>query len=479
MQTSLLLELEKKYGLNHLNYNGFAFWTYGRFQVIRYLDHISDQRRDNNIPKETWSELLRDAGEMAYNCLFRSRLPKKGVELCIFNHERRVEENGYYECVYTERIAEHYPSCVVLERPYGYRHMRPVKTKNLVYYDGIEVFSYLRAAIAEKLNTGQFQKAQRFFRAALKKPIEELEDILGMKIDEEEFARIFTHIYLIYRYRKNGLKRMIKRISPRAILEVVSYNVDCMIVNETAKEMCIPTIELQHGTMGEGHIAYNYNLGEKIPQFPDKIFLFSEYWRNCTHLPLETKDAPAVGFPYFENKVKNYLVLKQKRNSGNLTILFVSQWIIGKELSDLAVALYNKIQGEKIRIIYKLHPGEYADWRENYPSLAATGIEVVDSLKHNIYEYFAISDIQVGVFSTAIYEGLGFGLRTYIYQTYYAENIQKLCDLGYAKPVRDAEELFEQITKGDEKGEEAAEQFWEKNALENIYRELDAVLQKG
>ena len=40
---------------------------------------------------------------------------------------------------------------------------------------------------------------------------------------------------------------------------------------------------------------------------------------------------------------------------------------IGRELSKLAVELSGKIQGTDYKIIYKLHPGEYQDWKNRYP----------------------------------------------------------------------------------------------------------------
>lgn len=54
------------------------------------------------------------------------------------------------------------------------------------------------------------------------------------------------------------LRRIIKSISPKVIVEVVGYETNKMIINEIAHEMGISTIELQHGVIGRGHIAYNY-----------------------------------------------------------------------------------------------------------------------------------------------------------------------------------------------------------------------------
>ncbi len=473
MKTDDFLAMEANYQLNNKTYDGFAYWTYGRFQVIRYLDSLEKNTLLTPRLSEPLGQLILDGFAMLGNILFQGRI-KKQTDLLIFNHERRVKEADYYECVYTERIAEHFANhCTVVERPLGYRHCKPVKTPNLVYYDWIETVSFMRALVAEKCKTTVYKKSQQYFKEELSDVITYLENACNIAIDKDKFAEIFTHVYLIYKYRKPGICKMVDKVNPKVILEVVSYNIDCMIATEYAKTKRIPTIELQHGVMGNGHIAYNYSQGEEILQFPDKVLLFSDYWKSCTQFPLKAENLIAVGYPFFEKKLQQYAV---KRNESDhiKTILFVSQWIIGKELSTLAVELSELFGNDEVRIIYKLHPGEYEIWRENYPELTQNNrIEVIDNLEHNIYEYFAESDVQVGVFSTAIYEGLGFGLKTYIFQTHFAENMKELCEGGYAEYVQDAKQLKDKIVHSVDNTDFGADRFWEKNALTNIIGLID------
>lgn len=92
-------------------------------------------------------------------------------------------------------------------------------------------------------------------------------------------------------------------------MEVVSYSRRCMVVNEIAEEMDIPTVELQHGTMGEEHGAYNFPEGYKIKQFPKYVFLFSEYWINKASIPISQENRKIVGFPYLEKWLQNIGIL--------------------------------------------------------------------------------------------------------------------------------------------------------------------------
>ena len=66
------------------------------------------------------------------------------------------------------------------------------------------------------------------------------------------------------------------------------------------------------------------------------------------------------------------------------------------------------------QIKYKLHPSEYNIWKE-YPDLCrlaeVANVEILDS-DVDLYSLFATSFYQIGVFSTAIYEGIGMGCKT-------------------------------------------------------------------
>lgn len=47
---------------------------------------------------------------------YRHKIKKIGHrDLLILNHERRVLKDGYYRCIYTEQIEEHYPNSVDLK----------------------------------------------------------------------------------------------------------------------------------------------------------------------------------------------------------------------------------------------------------------------------------------------------------------------------------------------------------------------------
>ena len=82
----------------------------------------------------------------------------------------------------------------------------------------------------------------------------------------------------------------------------------------------------------------------------------------------------------------------------------------------------------------------------------------------------------MGVYSTAIYEGLGFGLDTYIYDIY-ADTMKQLVEDGYATYVRDVHELKDCIVKEHPQGNYGSNIFWKEHALENIQNVIKETIQ--
>ena len=123
-----------------------------------------------------------------------------------------------------------------------------------------------------------------------------------------------------------------------------------------------------------------------------------------------------------------------------------------------------------------LHPGEYERWRERYSRLSASGIEVIDNSRVDLYELFAASVYQIGGYgSTATFEGLVFDLKTYIMRAGAYPAVASLCEKGMARFFDSARDLY-QLILADSSEAEQKSNFWKENALENMKREIDAIM---
>lgn len=470
-----LLAIEDKYHLLQERIDGFAFWVYHREELMEEL-----LRRKNHYGLESGQSgtsiitKCKLRCKMILNALLHDKAALKNADLLVFNHERRVWNGTVYECIYTDEIVKLFPKTVVMERPpHQQSHYKPVNTSNLVYTDKIEIVTMLHLYCNQFILKSRYKKVQAQIRAKIKPACEELTHMMQVDFDCEEAVTMMTNGYFIYEQKKVLFAAQMKRYNPKVILEVMGDNIDCMIINELALAKKIPTIELQHGVTGREHIAYNYPEKSVIRQFPRYFFTFSEFWCNEARYPIPEKRRKAVGFPYLEREVRKYRDTKKGEKS---IILFISQETIGKELSDIAIRLEQKIDKRQYQIIYKLHPGEYRDWRKRYPQLAESGIKVIDSSKTALYYLFSISTCQIGGFgSTATFEGMYFGLRTFIYEYRAVSFLKALCEQGYASLFGTVEELYGLILKSEDTPETAS-RFWQEDALSNMKKEIEKIM---
>lgn len=471
------LDIEMELKLFDRQINNYYFWMYLRHPIIDDTIQITSNRgvghnisKIGNTKKEkviNLIKLIKNYITYIYKYIF---MKKKKV--LIINHPRKVkDEEGLYECKYTDVISNYIQDSTVIEFPYPCKHYYPAKNKKILYMDFVKITAHILSKILRK--TKKNKELLEYANKNITEIDEKIQEKIGIKINKNKYVNRIIEYYYIYVIEKKLLKKLIKKIQPEKIVEVVYYATDNMIINEIAKELNIEIIELQHGTIGNEHIAYNFKEKINIPQFPEKILLFSNYWKETARFPIDEKKLIPVGFPYFENQVEK--VQKNKKDNQK-RILFISQGTIGYKLVKLAVDLEkliteNEKMNKEYEIIYKLHPGEFKIWKEEYSQLINSNIKVITN-EIDLYELFFISDIQIGVYSTAIYEGLGFNLHTLIYKIIGSGVFEDLCNKGYTKYINNADEIIDYI-ENIKNSKINSEEFWKKDSLNNILKEIN------
>lgn len=466
------LQMETEAGLNECTFEGYSYWTYNRFSMFNYIDEKVNERNPQTFtPRVTKKALIRFYLRAIFDRRCNLKRGLQNGEILVFAHPRRVNRNGKYECVYTDDIVKELKNVRVVEAPYELKHFVPAATDGLLYLDRIELYNSLGHLIMRHFRKKKYRYYEQEFDRIGKGIADLIHRYFGIMVSGMEVGQRLLGGFLVYIFTKKPIERMIKNMNPKVIVECVSYcTPTVMIANEYAKAHDIRTIELQHGVMGMNHMGYNY-LIKNVRQFPERILTYSEYWNRVTRLPLEPSNVIACGYPFFERRVAELRAQGMKRKK---QVVFISQTVIGMVLNEFAADLYERVKDDcGYEFVYKLHPGEYADWRERYPRLAKSGIKVYDSNEVGIYELFAQSSIQIGVFSTAVYEGLGFGLKTFLVRAYRSEDMEELCSLGYATMVDSIEPIAEYLLNSHEEQESSTYSgFWKEHAAENIVKEI-------
>lgn len=476
-----LIQIEQKYNMYEKEVYGVKYWIFLRRWIT--VDLKSEKHHNTNTDIKgniSRTEKMKIGWKLICNSYFRRYSVPKDVKVMISSHPRRVLHEGMYECTYTSILAEALPDALLLERPNPYEHLDPIPEKNILYVDRSIIESNIFYKWIDIVCKKKKANLLKEIKQQIGPVLDEINRVYQVNFSIEHYTMaVYRHI-LLYRSKRKYYEKLIKKYKPKVIMEVVSYLPECLILSELGKKYRIPTIELQHGVIDATHPAYNFGPGVDLPQLPDYIFEFSDYWKAVAPKTFSQEQIKVVGYPYFERELKKYKKEKTEPEKENFTkkICFISQWTIGTALSQLAIRLEQLLKeaGENYKIYYKLHPGEYKDWKEKYPWLLNSDIEVIKQGDISLYEMFSECHIQIGVASTAIFEGMGFGLKTLIYQISDAEVFEEACNKGYARFINHAEEILEEVKSLEIGNTEERQSFWKMNSLQNILDELNMIM---
>lgn len=464
------LELETECELFDLRAEGVPAWERIRFAVNRKLMQnigLIGSASDLNSPISTNSlEKARSVGEaMTTNNPYFGRTADV---LCWGLSRRKRQEDDkwwdlYFDPLY-DRLDFEY---LHVEEPFLGTHRRPARTQQLAYLDLISIIE----DISKAFHLPKIQLAEST-RQTLDSFETSLKTVFDVSINVTELLRQSLRSRSV---RKPMYETLLKRINPSVCILVRSYG------KETFVEVCqnenIDTIELQHGALSEYHFGYSYPGERTKVAFPDYFFAFGEHFCSLAAYPIPRENVRSVGYPHLEAKLggvtKDATQNSVQPDSPQDCVLFLSQGTIGKELSKLAVALQNHdtFDGE---IIYKQHPREYENWKDQYPWLVDAEFTIVDTDSPSLYELFDMATAQVGVYSTTLYEGLAFELQTFLLDMDRVEFVQDVVDEGWAFVVKSADELARELRTEHQMTADRTKLF-EPEPWENFRKELKQI----
>ncbi len=463
-----IIKIEKKYNLYTDSIDGCNYWMYHRYHIITSMlidaygmNHPYESGNKTSIIAKYFSlfyKLLKGLTSYIQSIFVRRKSP-----ILLLPSPRELSNQDKYCFMYTGFMLAPLHPILLSNHSIG----------DLITIPGDNVFPFLDVIAVLEKGIYWRKKKDEVKQEIVKRLRPALLEMLGvsgttMNIDDE--CDLIAKTVFVHGIRVKYFTRLLQRIHPQLVVEVVYYNNTYMLINETANNMNIKTIELQHGLVDPLHVAYRFDSDNKIPQVPNYILSFSSFWNKSFLMPKVGTELYATGFPYYEeelkrNKRKDYATRKGR-------IMFVSGPTEGESLSRLAVECYELLPKDEFHILYRLHPDEKNVWREAYPWLVAYDdrIEVAEPGKRSIYELFAESEFLVGVYSTVLFEGIGYGLRTYVYKKGFYESMKPLVDANYAIIFENINELIELITlnKNDQGDRTRVEEIWKENAANNI-----------
>lgn len=451
------LKFESELSLFEWRENGVPLWERLRFSVYRSVLQASGVfgQPQSSIEKNA-VDFFRGGFLWARNFAFRNPFFGDKHDFVIWGHQRRKElEDGYWWDLYVDPILEEFSlDHQYVESDHNLSHHRPPKTSNVDYIDLITFAS----TIYRKLSRG----SERLKSPWVKEVEAELQDRFGVDLDIDRlvYEELTDRSVYLPLYR-----RLLKRVSPEIAFVVVGYGRETFI--EACSEADIPVVELQHGTIDKYHLGYSFP-GDREKQYaPDFLFTFGPEWTNGVELPIDKENVYPVGYQYLEQEYNQYQDTESREE-----LVFISQGTIGERLSRLATELAKNLR-EGITITYKLHPGEYDRWRGEYPWLQESNVNVVTD-EVPLYVLLSRASTQVGVYSTAIYEGLRFETPTVLVDANGISHMERLVSKHDVPVVSSADELETVLFSGEETGIDPRLYFCE-SPVDNFERALESV----
>ena len=275
-------------------------------------------------------------------------------------------------------------------------------------------------------------------------------------------------IQVLYPY----FKKMIKKWKPSKVVLSPYYERFNLALIKAARFSGIRIYEYQHGAISKYHIAYNY-FKMHDEYLPDYFLFFGDYWKNTIVFP-EKERILVTGSLALEEKTNWY-----KRNNAKKKvtkgIAFISQGPFTNLLYPFAEKLVELFEDERIdyRVYYKLHPNEVKTWdlfHKNYNDkriIMETG---------DYYDLMSKIDYQIGINSTALFEGVAFNISTLIIDCDYLEesDMRAFCDMGYGRLISKPEDVVDIIKNGNVESPKS-EDFWHSNSEDCFKKALKII----
>jgi hypothetical protein len=452
-----LEQFEEEFDLFSIEVNDVPIWERIRFNTFREIRRTNGLGRAHTQTGEGLKEHFQGIALWARNAIYRNPYFADKHEFLFFGHQRRkLEGDGYWWDLYCDPIHNREElNYLHLEAPHGLSHRTPAKTQNLRYSEFIRYTGTIQRKLGLRTPSVPKKVVSR---------LHEAESAISSRFNID--LSLVTKTEHTLHVRNTALplyERLLERINPSVVVVVVAYGKETLI--EACKRKDIPVVELQHGVIYDDHFEYSYPEDKPKTTFPDYLLTFGEFWTENVRFPIPDERVIPVGYPYLEGRLDAYDDVKSSDQ-----LLFISQGTIGHELSQFALAVHEdpRIDHE---VVYKLHPGEYDRWRDKYPQLAGADVRVIDEPEPPLYQLFAESSAQIGVGSTAVYEGLCFDLETFVFDTDGAEVLRPLVEDGTASLIRDVDGLAVGIGSMI-RDHFDQEWFFESDAGSNIIQEL-------
>jgi hypothetical protein len=411
---STFTKFEKENDLIYFEIEGIKIWQILRyeifFKITEKIFFLGAAQLTSSI-----SLKLSSLPSILYNSLFKNAWSKNNTDTIVFPHSRvHLVENEYID-IHTKYLVDDLLSggfnCLVLEKSYLHKHYTR-KADYVKYLDD----SVLFAALISKIFIVNTSAHKDFIKLI----VDKLNILFGIDFDLKYLIinRLskFKAYYLYYTW-------LLKKLRPKQIFVVVSYSEPWLV--SAAKDLGIRVKEIQHGAFSKYHLGYSYDKDYQLNYLPDEFLVWNQFWKKSVPFPLDEDNIKIYPSKFQNIQKSKYESLIKIKNQ----VVVLSQGTVSNMIAKLILENFAFFENKTIK--FKLHPGEiqrYASYNYLIKLLNKPNVELI--VQGDLYKLLATSEYQVGVYSTTIYEGLAFGLKTILCNLPFVECMENLFEDG-------------------------------------------------
>ena len=263
------------------------------------------------------------------------------------------------------------------------------------------------------------------------------------KESDAVFLHYFESAFVVFFEAYRQWYWLLKHAQPACVYFICHYHNEGLIA--VCKILGIQIIELQHGLISRKDIYYVYPLRYSAyygkAMFPDKLWVFGNYWKNLFHGFAEELCAQieVVGDYRYEQlrsipgMKKDEFVLCSQKNLHEPYIRYIQ-------------FLKNEIlpKHPSWKLVVKLHPLEREF--DRYVQEASSQVEILP-LQAPLVDVFNRSKFQISIYSTTFFDALGFDMVNYALSDtgYSADYVEEMIQDRVALPLRTTADPIEQF----------------------------------
>lgn len=385
MNTSFLMA-EKAHDMFHLTNNGFAIWPFLRLELFRIIESLNEGFLYRPVYERQFP-----VNEEAF--FFDNSAEARHCDLLVVtNRHRMVTVRDETVCPFTYMFREIGYSTHTLYHSYQKKDAYDTEGR----FDGTPYGSHAAPVFSAQTDIEAMRKLKSFCRELV--PDDLADRAVNGAQNMIQYVSYMSRLMPLF-------DRILDAYSPKILFVSSAYAIANMFMIYAANKRRIPTVEIQHGLIGESHVAYN-TLSDHIPQayYPDHLMVYGEFDKMTPRHLIPRQNIHVIGNKLLEV----FCQIDREDKNGVLIIGNISN---NDHLTCLASTIKKHCPSE--RVTYRVH-AEETDNAATLNCLEQNGVIISKDVRVSVYQLLLEHKWVIGTVSTVLQEALRFKINTVV-----------------------------------------------------------------